>query len=125
MMSDFGRYIDHTNLQATGTTSDIRRLCTEALEYGMAAVCIFPYYVTLAREILRNSRVNIATVIAFPFGVALTDVKEAEIRSAAAQGAGEMDIVINIGAVKSGDFGSVEKEMNQLVGRSRALGVAT
>jgi deoxyribose-phosphate aldolase len=125
MQTDFGRYIDHTLLQPTGTSGDIRRLCTEAMEYGMAAICIFPYYVTLAREILRNSRVSIATVIAFPFGVALTDVKEAEIRSAATQGAGEMDIVINISAVKSGDLDSVETEMHRLVGRSRSLGVAT
>ena len=125
MKSDFGRHIDHTLLQPTGTTADIRRLCTEAMEYGMAAVCIFPFYVSLAREILRNSRVNIATVIAFPFGIALTDIKEAEIRSAASQGAGEMDIVVNIGAVKSGEWESVENEMHRLVGRSRALGVAT
>src|SRR5436190_21649591 len=125
MQTDFGRYIDHTLLQPTGTTSDIRRLCTEAMEYGMAAVCIFPFYVSLAREILRNSRVNIATVIAFPFGVAITDIKEAEIRSAASQGAGEMDIVINISAVKSGEFEGVETEMHRLVGRSRSLGVAT
>ena len=125
MQSDFGRYIDHTLLQPTATTADIRRLCAEAMEYGMAAVCIFPSYVALARDILRNSRVNIAAVIAFPFGMTLTDIKESEMRSAASLGAGEMDIVINIGAVKSGDFETVESEMHRLVGRSRALGVAT
>src|SRR5689334_6809314 len=117
MRSDFGRYLDHTLLQPTGTTADIRRLCTEAMEYGMAAVCIFPFHVSLARDLLRNSRVNIATVIAFPFGAALANAKEAEIRTAATQGAGEMDIVINISALKSGDHDTVEKEMQQLVER--------
>ena len=68
MKSDFGRYIDHTLLRPIGTTTDIRRLCTEAIEYGMAAVCIFPSYIPMAREILKDSRVKIATVIAFPFG---------------------------------------------------------
>src|SRR5437867_5142605 len=65
MKSDFGRYIDHTLLRPIGTTNDIRKLCTEAIEYGMAAVCIFPSYIPMARDILKDSRVKIATVIAF------------------------------------------------------------
>ena len=76
MKSDFGRHIDHTLLRPIGTTTDIRRLCTEAIEYGMSAVCIFPSYVPMARDILKNSRVKIATVIAFPFGVTFTEIKE-------------------------------------------------
>src|SRR5207247_8292651 len=103
MSSDFGRHIDHTLLQPTGTTTDIRRLCAEAKEYGMAAVCIFPIYVALARESLKNSRVSVATVFAFPFGATLTEVKESEMRAAASQGADELDFVINIPALKSGE----------------------
>ena len=125
MKSDFGRHIDHTLLRPIGTTNDIRRLCTEAIDYGMAAVCVFPSYVPIARELLKNTRVKIATVIAFPFGVTFTEIKEAEMRSSAARGADEMDFVINIAALKSGDDNSVEDEMHYLVGKARNLGVHT
>jgi deoxyribose-phosphate aldolase len=125
MRSDFGRHIDHTLLRPIGTTNDIRRLCTEAVEYGMAAVCIFPSYLPMAREILKNSRVRIATVIAFPFGVTFTEIKEAEMRASAARGADEMDFVINIAALKSGEDKTVEDEMHHLTARSRTLGVQT
>jgi deoxyribose-phosphate aldolase len=125
MKSDFGRHIDHTLLQPIGTTTDIRRLCMEAIQYGMAAVCIFPSYVPMAREILKDSRVRIATVIAFPFGVTFTEIKEAEMRASAARGADEMDFVINIAALKSGEDKSIEDEMLYLTARSRSLGVQT
>jgi deoxyribose-phosphate aldolase len=103
MKSDFGRYIDHTLLRPIGTVNDIRRLCTEAMEYGMAAVCIFPSYVPMARDLLKNSRVKIATVIAFPFGVTFTE----------------------IAALKSGEDKSIEEEMQYLTAKSRTLGVMT
>jgi len=125
MKSDFGRYIDHTLLRPIGTTNDVRRLCTEAIEYGMAAVCIFPSYVPIARDLLKGSRVRIATVIAFPFGVTFTEIKEAEMRSSAARGADEMDFVINIAALKSGDDKAVEDEMQQLTTKARTMGVHT
>jgi deoxyribose-phosphate aldolase len=125
MKSDFGRYIDHTLLRPIGTTNDIRRLCTEAIEYGMAAVCIFPSYVPMARDLLKGSRVKIATVIAFPFGVTFTEIKEAEMRSSASRGADEMDFVINIAALKSGDDKSVEDEMQYLTAKARTIGVHT
>jgi deoxyribose-phosphate aldolase len=125
MKSDFGRYIDHTLLRPIGTATDIRRLCTEAVEYGMAAVCIFPSYVPMARDLLKNSRVKIATVIAFPFGITFTEIKEAEMRATAARGADEMDFVINIAALKSGDDKSIEDEMQYLTSKARTLGVLT
>ena len=125
MKSDFGRYIDHTLLRPIGTANDIRRLCTEAIEYGMSAVCIFPSYVPMARDILKTSRVKIATVIAFPFGVTFTEIKEAEMRASAARGADEMDFVINIAALKSGEDKSVEDEMQYLTAKARTLGVVT
>ena len=125
MKSDFGRHIDHTLLRPIGTTNDVRRLCTEAIEYGMAAVCIFPSYIPIARELLKSSRVKIATVIAFPFGVTFTEIKEAEMRASAARGADEMDFVINIAALKSGDDKSIEDEMQYLIAKARTLGVHT
>src|SRR5204863_5513491 len=125
MKTDFGRYIDHTLLRPIGTTNDIRRLCTEAMEYGMAAICIFPSYIPMARDLLKNTRIRIATVIAFPFGVTFTEIKEAEMRSSASRGADEMDFVINIAALKSGDDKSIEEEMEYLTAKSRTLGVVT
>src|ERR1041385_8160219 len=125
MKSDFGRYSDRALLRPVGTTTDIRRLCTEAIEYGMSAVCIFPSYVPMAREILKGSRVKIATVIAFPFGVTFTEIKEAEMRASAARGADEMDFVINIAALKSSEDRAVEDEMQHLVSKARTIGVHT
>jgi deoxyribose-phosphate aldolase len=125
MKSDFGRYIDHTLLRPIGTTNDIRRLCTEAIDYGMAAVCIFPSYVPIARDLLKGARVRIATVIAFPFGVTFTEIKEAEMRSSATRGADEMDFVINIAALKSGEDKAVEDEMQHLTAKARTIGVHT
>src|SRR3989440_3138165 len=125
MKSDFGRYIDHTLLRPIGTTTDIRRLCTEAIEYGMAAICIFPSYIPMAREILKDSRVKIATVIAFPFGVTFTEIKEAEMRASAARGADEMDFVINIAALKSREDKAIEQEMEYLISKARTIGVRT
>ena len=125
MKSDFGRYIDHTLLRPIGTTDDVRRLCTEAIEYGMAAVCIFPSYIPIARDLLKGCRVKIATVIAFPFGVTFTEIKEAEMRTSASRGADEMDFVINIAALKSGDDKAVEDEMQHLTAKARTLGVHT
>lgn len=123
MSNDFGRYIDHTLLRPTATVDDVRRLCREARDHAMAAVCLFPYYVPLAREILRNTRIKIATVIAFPFGVTFTEIKAAEMRAAAARGADEADFVINIAQLKSGDDAAVETEMQFLSDASRGLGV--
>src|SRR2546428_8436827 len=114
MKSDFGRYIDHTLLRPIGTTTDIRRLCTEAIEYGMAAVCLFPSYIPMARELLKNSRVKIATVIAFPFGVTFTEIKEAEMRASAARGGDKTGLGINIAVLKSGDRKSVAGAMAYL-----------
>ena len=123
MSNDFGRYIDHTLLRPTATVDDVRRLCREARDHAMAAVCLFPHYVPLAREILRNTRIKIATVIAFPFGVTFTEIKAAEMRAAAARGADEADFVINIAQLKSGDDAAVETEMQFLANASRGLGV--
>jgi len=125
MPADFGRHIDHTLLRPTATTADVSRLCKEARDYDMAAVCVFPSHVSLARESLRNTHVKVATVIAFPFGVTYSEVKAAEMRTAASMGANEADIVMNISLLKSGADAAVEAEMQYLTGIARGLGVAT
>src|SRR5207244_11757646 len=105
--------------------NQIRVRCTYAIEDGMAAVCIFPSYMPMARDLLKGSRVKIATVIAFPFGVTFTEIKEAEMRSSAARGGDEMDFVINIAALKSGDDKAVEEAMQHLTATARRSGVHT
>lgn len=125
MQSDFGKHIDHTLLRPNATQGDVEQLCSEAIHYGMAAVCVFPWYIPIAREILKDSKVKIATVIAFPFGVTFTQVKESEMRDSAGAGADEMDIVINIAALKSGHDRDLEQEMQHLIGTARTLEVQT
>ena len=95
--------IDHTLLKPEATREDIRRLCAEARRYGFASVCINPYWVSLAAAELKGSPVKVCTVVGFPLGANLTAVKVAEAEAALRDGAQELDMVINIGALRSGD----------------------
>jgi deoxyribose-phosphate aldolase len=96
-------WIDHTLLKPEATAEQVKKLCGEAHTYGFASVCINPSYVPLAVELLAESRVAVCTVIAFPLGASLPELKAHEALSLIAKGAGEVDMVINIGALKSGD----------------------
>jgi len=93
--------IDHTLLKPTATEEQIRALCAEALEYGFAAVCVQPCWVKLCAELLQDSRVKVCTVIGFPLGATLPEVKAFEAERCMALGATELDMVINLGALKS------------------------
>lgn len=104
-------YIDHTILKPTTLPSDIEKLCGEAVRYGFAAVCVPPHYVALARQHTAGSAVATATVIGFPFGYSCIEAKVAEIRKAIADGATELDIVINLCAVKTGDLDYLSREI--------------
>jgi len=95
--------IDHTLLKANATKNDIIKLCEEAKEYDFAAVCVNPYYVSLAKKNLEKTKIKVATVIGFPLGCTTKTVKVIETRDAIANGADEIDMVINISALKSGD----------------------
>ena len=125
MAGDFGRYIDHTLLRHGVTAADVVRMCEDARNYSMAAVCVFPGHVALARETLRSTKIHVAAVIAFPFGVTFTEVKAAELRAAASNGADEADIVINVSELKSGNDSAVEADMQYLTDAARSLGVVT
>ncbi len=105
------RFIDHSLLRPTATASAIEALCREALEFEFYAVCIQPCYVALAKKILKNSEVKIANVIGFPLGANTTKVKVFEARDCIKNGADEIDMVLNIGWVKSGKFSAVEAEI--------------
>ncbi len=105
------RYIDQTVLKAGTRWEDVQRVCTEAYAHDFAAVCIPPCFVKEAKQFLRNTQVKIATVIGFPFGNTTTEVKVFETKQAIANGADEIDMVINIGWLKQGDFDAVGKEI--------------
>ena len=104
---------DHTLLNQTATWKEIQQICEDALAYGTASVCIPPSYVKQAREYM-GDRMEICTVIGFPNGYNTTAVKEFEIRDAVANGAGELDMVINLGWVKDSRFDLVEEEIRIL-----------
>jgi deoxyribose-phosphate aldolase len=108
---DLARYIDHTLLRPDATAADIDRLCDEAAEHGFAAVCVNPAWVRRAAERLRGTGVAVASVIGFPFGATPPDVKAFEARRAIRDGAREIDMVINIGALKSGQLDLVREDI--------------
>jgi deoxyribose-phosphate aldolase len=107
--------IDHTLLKPDAAREDIERLCREAAQFHFASVCVNPNWVPLCRDLLRGSGVKVCTVIGFPFGSHLPDVKAYEARRAVEQGAEEVDMVINIGALKSKDYATVEKDIAGVV----------
>lgn len=109
------KMIDHTLLKPYATQEDIVRLCDEAKKYDFAAVCIHPTYVNLASELLRGSGVKVDTVIGFPLGANTLRAKAYEAEVAISEGAEELDMVINIGALKSGDFHLVRKDIVAVV----------
>ena len=107
--------IDHTLLKPDATREDVERLCREAAQFCFASVCVNPNWVPLCRDLLRGTGVKVCTVIGFPFGSHLPDVKAYEARRAVEQGAEEVDMVINIGALKSKDYATVEKDIAGVV----------
>ena len=107
--------IDHTLLKAFATEDQIRKLCAEAAEYHFASVCVNPAYVALAAELLKGTGVKVCTVIGFPLGANTSETKAFETRDAIAKGAQEVDMVINVGAMKSGDVDRVEKDIKAVV----------
>lgn len=114
-MKEIAKFIDHTNLKPDAAEIDIRNLCEEARKYDFASVCINPYYVKLAKELLKGSEVKVCTVIGFPLGATTTEIKVLETTWAIMNGADEIDMVINIGALKDGKDGLVKDEIGQVV----------
>jgi deoxyribose-phosphate aldolase len=108
-------YIDHTLLKPVAQPADIQKLCREAIEYGFAAVCIPPFAVSGAVETLKGSAVKTATVIGFPMGYSCLASKMEETKQALLDQAEELDIVINLMALKNGDWSYLEKEMQPLI----------
>ncbi len=101
------KLIDHTILKPVASKEDVRRICGEAKTYGFFSVCINPYWVAYAKELLQGTDVKVCTVIGFPLGANTTAVKAYETADALKNGADEIDMVINLGALKSGDDDTV------------------
>ena len=109
------QFIDHTILKPTTLISDIEKVCAEAIEYEFAAVCVPPNFVKKAKELTKDSTVKVATVIGFPFGYSAIEAKLAESLLAIVDGVDELDIVINISAIKNNDWEYLANEINHLI----------
>ena len=107
------KHVDHTALKAFCTWTDIRKLCEEAIACGMASVCVPPCYIRRIHDTY-GEKLNICTVIGFPLGYSTTASKVQEARDAVADGASEIDMVINIADVKNGDYQKVEEEIRAI-----------
>lgn len=112
---NIAQYIDHTILKPTTTLEDIRKICAEAIEYKFAAVCVPPPFVRNAKMMLKDSEVKVATVVGFPFGYSVAKAKIFEMQQAIEDGADEIDVVVNLIALKAGQWTYLENEIKFLV----------
>jgi deoxyribose-phosphate aldolase len=114
---DLARFIEHTRLKPNISRKEVLSACEQAQEYNFFGVCIPPYYVGVARKAIDEAKAEtkVITVVGFPFGYARTSAKVEEVKQALRDGADEIDAVINIAAVKSGDFTAVENDINSMV----------
>jgi deoxyribose-phosphate aldolase len=115
--------IDHTLLKPDATRRDIEELCREAAQFQFASVCVNPAWVALAAGRLAGSTVKVCSVVGFPLGATTADVKSYETRRAIFDGAREIDMVINVGALKSGDLRTVERDIDAVTSSCRECGV--
>ena len=108
-------YIDHTILKPNTLSADVEKLCSEAVQYDFASVCVPPPFVKLAKQLVKESSVKVATVIGFPLGYSATESKIAEIILAMLDGADELDMVVNLLAIKNGDWVYLADEINHVL----------
>jgi len=120
--TDLARMIDHTLLKPEATKEQVIQLCLEAKKYNFASVCINPSYVPVCAKLLRDTAVKVCTVIGFPLGATSTAAKAFETEHACRDGAKEIDMVINVGMLKSGDFDYIENDIFAVVSASRRYG---
>jgi len=114
-------FIDHTLLRPDATYADIKRLCEEAIQFGFYSVCINSCFIEMTKELLNGSNVRVTTVIGFPLGMTSTEVKVYEAINSSLLGADELDIVVNIGALKSGDWDTVRKDLSDVIMATKGL----
>jgi deoxyribose-phosphate aldolase len=114
------RLIDHTILKPEATRDEVRQVCAEAVKYGFASVCVNPFWVTMVAEALAGSPVKVCTVVGFPLGATSTAAKVAETLKALKDGAEEIDMVMNIGALRGGERDLVQDDIQSVVAASHA-----
>ena len=114
IIMEINKFIDHTILKATATKEDVKKLCDEAKEYGFYSVCVNGANVEYAFSQVKDSDVKVAAVVGFPLGAMAADVKVFEAKKAIEDGASEIDMVINIGALKDKDYDLVENEIRKI-----------
>ena len=114
-MNNMAKYIDHTILNADATEKDIQRICIEAKEYNFKTVCINPGWVDYAAHLLKGTGVGITTVIGFPLGANTSEIKAAEAKQAVEKSVSDVDMVINIGALKNEDYPTVLNDIKAVV----------
>jgi deoxyribose-phosphate aldolase len=117
---DLALKIDHTLLKPEATEKQVENLCAEAIEYKFCSVCINPWFVPLCAKLLRRSGVKVCTVIGFPLGATTPETKAYETRDVIGEGAEVCDMFINVGALKSGDYGLVERDIRGVVRAARS-----
>lgn len=120
---ELAKMIDHTLLDPSATRDGVERLCEEAKTYRVHSVCVNPIWISLAVSSLRGSDIRVCSTVGFPFGATLTEVKVVEAAAAVRLGASEVDMVINIGALKSQDEAAVREDIVQVVNACRGLPV--
>jgi deoxyribose-phosphate aldolase len=120
--SDVAALIDHTLLKPDATRRDIETLCREAVQFSFASVCVNPTWVAACAKLVRGSAVKVCSVVGFPFGATTPDVKQFETRRAIYDGACEIDMVINVGALKSGELRLVERDIEAVTAPCRDTG---
>ena len=118
-MKPLNKYIDHTNLKPAAQKADIEKLCAEARANDFATVCVNPYYIPLAKKLLEGTDVGVAAVIGFPLGMNDTRLKGIEAEMAVDAGATELDMVINVGALKDGDFDFVRADIKNVIDHAK------
>ena len=111
---ELNKYIEHTNLKNTATLKNIEKLCNEAIKYNFAAVCVYPYYVRLAKELLKDTNIEVCTVVGFPTGLSTREAKVYEAIDAISKGADGIDMVINISALKNKDYEYIKEEIEEI-----------
>lgn len=122
MKKPFNKYFDHTLLKPEATVKDIQKLCIDAREYDFYSVCVNSAYVETAKELLAGSDVKIACVVGFPLGACASEIKAAETAYACEKGACEIDMVMNVGAMKEGRFDYVKEDIAMVVREAARYG---
>jgi deoxyribose-phosphate aldolase len=121
--TELAKMIDHTQLKPETQKEKIEHICKEAIEYKFASVCVNPYWVPLCYELLKDSEVVVCTVIGFPLGATTSEVKAYETRNAIENGAKEIDMVINVGALKDREFAFVQQDIEAVVTEAKGKAI--